>query len=180
MAKGRVTKTGRSERPEHFTMMLRGLMEEPAWRALSCTAQALYVWLRLEWKGAQANNNGQIRLSVRQAAERLGVGTDTASYAFHDLQAKGFLVVTEIAHLGTSGSAKSHAYELTEIELPHAAQHGGRRLYRQWREGQNFPVHKAAAHNPRGRFRKAEPCLDEANGVVRKILTFPKEALGKC
>jgi hypothetical protein len=152
--------------------MTRRLMEEPAWRVLSCTAKALYPWLRLEWHGPQANNNGQIRLSVRQAAERLGVTPNTAASAFHDLQAKGFLVVTELAHLGTSGAARSHAYELTEIELPHASQHGGRRLYRQWRKGQEFVVHKAAVHNPRGRFRKADTCLVIEDETVSRIETY--------
>jgi hypothetical protein len=155
MRKLKPNRTGRSERPEHWTKMMRPTMEEPAWRALSTTAQALYPWLKLEWKGPDANNNGAIRLSVRRAAKALGVGPDTAARAFHDLQAKGFLVLCEHAQLGLSGMAKSPAYELTEIAMPNAPQHGGRRLYRDWREGQDFAVHKAAVHNPRGRFRGA-------------------------
>ncbi|MEM9130159.1 MAG: hypothetical protein AAGA97_10620 [Pseudomonadota bacterium] len=62
---------GRSTAFEQFAMMRREFMEEPAWRALSPTAQALYPWLRLEWKGADFRNNGKIRLSVKRAAERL-------------------------------------------------------------------------------------------------------------
>jgi hypothetical protein len=178
-ARGKANRTGRSERPEHWTKMLRSTMEEPAWRALTSTAQALYPWLKLEWKGPDANNNGAIRLSVRQAAQRLGVGSDTAARAFHDLQAKGFLVVREPGHLGLSGAAKSPAFELTEVEMPHAAQHGGSRLYREWTPGEDFPVQKAAVHNPRGRFRKAEPCQENPDGPVGKILTFPKEASAK-
>ena len=178
-ARGKANRTGRSERPEHFTKMIRTTMEEPAWRALSTTAQALYPWLKLEWRGPEANNNGQIRLSVRQAAARLGVGTDTAARAFYDLQAKGFLVMREPAHLGLSGAAKSPAFELTEIEMPHASQRSGSRLYRDWTPGHDFEVQKAAVHNPRGRFRKAEPCLENPDGAVRKILTFRREPSGK-
>src|SRR5688500_7633312 len=147
MARGKPNKTGRTDRSEHFTMLVRNFMEEPAWRALSSTAQALYPWLRLEWKGAQANNNGQIRLSVKQASDRMGVAVNTAMRAFQDLQAKGFIVVTEHACLGIEGEAKAPAYELTEIELPHAAQRSGRRIYRQWRKGQDFPVQRARANN---------------------------------
>ena len=33
--------------------------------------------LIMEFKGAEFNNNGQISLSVRQAAERMGVARDT-------------------------------------------------------------------------------------------------------
>jgi hypothetical protein len=105
-------------RTEHFTAMVRNMMETPAWRALSPCAQALYPWLRLEWHGAKANNNGRIVLSVRQAAERMRVGINTAARAFHDLQAKGFLVVKKPAHLGMKGQATSPEFELTEIALP--------------------------------------------------------------
>ena len=61
------------KRAEHFAQMIRTTMEAPAWRALSTTAQALYPWIKLEWRGPKANNNGKIRLSVRDAARRLGV-----------------------------------------------------------------------------------------------------------
>lgn len=36
---------------EHCTKMIRNVMETPAWRALSPTAQSLYLWIKLEWKG---------------------------------------------------------------------------------------------------------------------------------
>ncbi len=60
------------QRTEHFTKMIRTTMETPAWRALSPTAQALYPWLKFEWRGPQANNNGKLSLPVREAAKRLG------------------------------------------------------------------------------------------------------------
>lgn len=136
---------------EHWTKMLRHTMEEPAWRALSTTAQALYPWLKFEWRGPDANNNGKIRLSVRQAAERLGVNPKTAARAFHDLQAKGFIVVTEHARLGIEGAACSPAFEITELKLPATEKHqDGRKLYRDWRTGRDFPVHQTSANNPRG------------------------------
>lgn len=171
----KANKTGRSEGSEHFTMMVRGLMEEPAWRALSTTAQALYPWLRLEWKGPKGNNNGRICLSVRQAAKRLGVTPTTASLAFHDLQAKGFIVMHDFPHLGVSGAAKSGTYELTEIEMPQGAQRGGRRLYRDWRLGKDYPVHKAVAHNPQGRNGRAEPRHENQDDPVSKIVTLSRK-----
>ena len=159
------------KRGEHFTKMIRTTMEEPAWRALSPTAQALYPWLRLEWKGPEANNNGKIRMSVRQAADRLGVWPDAASRAFHDLQAKGFIVMTEAARLGVEGAAKSPAYEITEIKLPHGDGNDGRKLYRQWRPGQDYPVHKTTANNPRGSNGKTKPCHENRDGTVTEIVT---------
>ena len=130
----------------------------PAWRALSPTAQALYLWLKLEWRGPDANNNGKIRLSVRQAAERIGVDRNTAARAFHELQAKGFVVVKEHARLGIGGSAKSPLYELTELAVLGSSQRGGQQLYKKWQKGADFPVHKAMANNPRGANGKTKPC----------------------
>ena len=165
-------KVVRGEPAEHFTKMIRTTMETPAWRALSTTAQALYPWLKLEWRGPQANNNGKIRLSVREAAERLGVSDqNTAARAFHDLQAKGFLVLTEHAVLGIEGAAKSPAYELTELALPYGDKPDGRKLYRDWRPGADFPVHKARAHNPKGKTGKAKAYRDYHDGAIVDFTT---------
>ncbi|WP_417729124.1 hypothetical protein [Roseovarius sp.] len=146
-------------RAEHFTKLVRNTMETPAWRALSPVAQALYPWLKLEWRGPQSNNNGKIRLSVRQAADRLGVGINTAARAFHDLQAKGFIVVTEHARLGIEGQATSPAFEITEIALPYSDKTAGRRLFRDWQEGADYPLHKAIVHNPKGSRKKQNPVI---------------------
>lgn len=146
-------------RAEHFTKLVRNTMETPAWRALTPVAQALYPWLKLEWRGPQSNNNGKIRLSVRQAAERLGVGINTAARAFHDLQAKGFIVVTQPARLGVEGQATSPAFEITEIALPHGDKRDGRRLFREWHEGADYPVHKATVHNVSGSRKKHNPVI---------------------
>lgn len=82
-------------RHEHYARLERTMMETDTWRALSATTQALYPRLKLEWRGPHDNHNGKLRLSTRQAASRLGVNIKTAARAFHDLQAKGFIVITE-------------------------------------------------------------------------------------
>lgn len=135
-------------RREQFTKMIRKTMETEAWAALSVQAQALYPWIKLEWHGPKANNNGKLRLSIRQAVRRLGCCKTTAQKAFHELQAKGFIVQTEPAHLGTQGYAKAPAYEVTEIALPGALD--GRRLFQKWHPGSEFEVIKASVNNRRG------------------------------
>ncbi|SFU06856.1 hypothetical protein SAMN05216236_12313 [Sedimentitalea nanhaiensis] len=159
------------DRAEHFTKMIRATMETSAWRALNPTAQALYPWLKLEWRGPQSNNNGRIRLSVRQAAQRLGVGINTAARAFQDLQAKGFLVVTLPARLGVSGAATCPCYEITEIALPHGTANTGRRLFKEWQAGADYPVIKATAHNPTGRNQNSKPCHQNEDSNVTKLVT---------
>lgn len=141
---------GRSKKGEHFAKLLRPTLETPAWKALSCAGQALYPWLKLEWHGPSTNNNGRISLSVRQAAERLGVSDNTAARAFHDLQAKGFIVVQTLACLGTNGHGRSNEYELTELAMPNSGKSVGRQLYREWAPENDFKVIRAQPRNPDG------------------------------
>jgi len=125
-------------------------MEEPAWRALSPKAQILYIWLKLEWKGARFNNNGKIRFSYRQACNRIGISINTVGSAFHELQAKGFIAVKVLGALGVEGEARGPSYELTELATPGTEKPIGRLLYKRWRPGQDFEVVKHNINNPTG------------------------------
>lgn len=157
------------KRGEHFAPMIRTTMDTPAWRALSSAAQALYPWLRLEWHGPKFNNNGKLQFSVRQAAEAMGVNKDTANRAFVDLQRKGFVVVTQEARLGVGGAARSSSYELTEVAL--VGETEGRKLYRQWEKGRDFPVRRVMVNNPRGVNGQTKPCPQNQDGTVIKLGT---------
>lgn len=157
MARGKANKTGRSPPSEHFTKMFRATLQTPAWVALSASAKALYPFVKLEWHGPNFNNNGRIRFSYRQAAKALGITTNTAMRAFHDLQAKGFLVVTEMGALGLKGDARGPSYEVTEIEMPGKPRGSGRELFRQWGEGKDFPVSKHHQNNRAGRNGRKTP-----------------------
>ena len=88
------------------------LMDEPAFRALSATAQALYVHLKRYFNG---QNNGEIYLSVRKAAALLNVSKNTASKHFRELEDKGFIVAVEVGRLGIDGAGKASKWRLTEI-----------------------------------------------------------------
>lgn len=138
------------------------VMETPAWVALSCQAKALYPLLLLEWKGPNANNNGTIQLSVRQAAEKLKIGVNTAARAFHELQAKGFIVVKKHAVLGVKGSATAPEYEITELAMP--GNYEGRKLFKDWQPDADFRVQKAAIHNPNGLKKKQNPFVRLVTG----------------
>lgn len=117
------------ERGSKVTVMRLDVMQTPAWRALPASSQALYVWIKHEWRGDKFTNNGKLRLSVRQAARAMGCAHDTAAKAFHHLQAKGFIIQTQAACLGTQGMGKSAVYELTE--MPAAGDKGpGKQLFR--------------------------------------------------
>jgi hypothetical protein len=161
---------------EKWTKVLLVTQREPAWRALSSAAQALYPWLKLEWGGVEYNNNGRIQLSVRQAASSMGVTHVTAARAFHDLQRKGFIFVTLPASLGLDGDAKGATYELTELKLP-MSEHDGRKLYREWTPENEFPVHMTAANNPEGNNgRKTKPCHRKYDSSVIESMTKKRRA----
>lgn len=152
----RPNKTGRNT-SDHYTLMRRWIMETPAWRALSPKAQALYPWLKLEWHGPKQNNNGKIRLSVRQAAKCLGISVNAANKAFHELQAKGFLHVTEAGALGIKGLARGPSYELTELPLPSHLK--GRHLFCHWESGSDFKVVTHNCNNPAGLNGRRNPIV---------------------
>lgn len=164
---------------EHFTKLFRATLNSPAWRALPVAAKALYPCLLLEWHGPRANNNGKIRLALRQAANMLRVQPNTAGRAFHALQEKGFIVITRPARLGLGGEAKCTEYELTELAMPGAEKPVGRRLYLDWRPGHDFPAHKVMANNPRGANGKTKPCLKNEDSNVLKMKTVCKNTSQK-
>lgn len=140
-------KKGRNTQ-EYGTFIQRRLVTADAWRALTPKAQILYVILRLEWNGPKYNNNGKIKLSYRQAAALIGIGLNTVMSAFHELQAKGFIVVTKLGALGVEGEARGPSYELTDIGLPGERP---RNLFLQWKPGVDFEVTRHIANNPTGK-----------------------------
>lgn len=156
---GRDRKSEQTPRGKYCSLFLT-TVQTPAWVALSCYAKALYPLLLLEWKGPKANNNGSIQLSVRQAAEGLNIAVNTAAKAFHELQAKGFIVVKHHARLGVKGHATSPEYEITELAMP--GQVTGRKLFSDWQDGADYPVLKATVHNPNGTRKRG-------NNIVRLV-----------
>lgn len=133
---------------EQFVMLIYNTMDTPAWRSLSTAAKALYPMLKRQ---AGARRNGQCFLSVRDAADYLGVNKDTASKALWELQARGFLVPTQIGSLGISGEGRATTWRLTELGT--VAEPRPSKEYLQWQPGSDFLVHKGKA----GGWKKQNP-----------------------
>lgn len=150
-------KTGRSNKGEHGIFLTRRMLQTPGWRALSPKAQALYLWVKLEWHGPRFSNNGKIQFSCRQAAQAMGIGVNAAMIGFRELQAKGFIVVTRAGALGVEGEARGPSYELTEVPLSGSDKQSGRRLYEEWSEGRDFEVVRHQVNNPEGRSGRKSP-----------------------
>ncbi len=81
-------KKGRSKQRDRFVKLDHWLQDTEAWRSLRPAPRALYIELVKRYYGI---NNGEISLSVREAAGLLHVAKDTAGKAFKELEAKGFI-----------------------------------------------------------------------------------------
>ena len=69
-------------------MLRHWIVRSAAWKSLKPTPRALYFELRKCFNGG---NNGKISLSVREAVAELHIAKDSASKAFRELEAKGFI-----------------------------------------------------------------------------------------
>lgn len=134
---------------EHGTYLHRALVESDAFRALTPIARLVFIQLMLEWKGSKFSNNGKLRLSTRQAAVKVGCDKGTVSAAFHDLQKKGFIIVTSLGALGVRGVARGPTYEITQWPLP--GEKMAKKLYKQWTPSQEFEVKRHSVNNPSGK-----------------------------
>ena len=123
-----------------FVALIHNTMDTLAWLSLSPAAKAVYPLLKRQ---AGAHRNGQFFLSVRDAADYLGVNKDTASKALWELQTRGFLVPTQIGSLGISGEGRATSWRLTELGT--AAEPRPSKEYLQWQPGSDFLVQKGKA-----------------------------------
>lgn len=84
----RVDETGRSSGPPRFLKLEHWMLKTAAWRSLPPASRALYVQIAQRYNGS---NNGEISMSVREAARLIHVAKDTAGHSFRELEEKGFL-----------------------------------------------------------------------------------------
>ncbi|WP_299596581.1 helix-turn-helix domain-containing protein [uncultured Tateyamaria sp.] len=95
-----------------FVQVHHWLMDTQAWLDLKPSAVVVYLSLKRQFDGT---NNGQIAASQRVLAMRTGLSRDTVQRALQELEAAGFLVVTQRGFLGVEGAGKATMYRLTEL-----------------------------------------------------------------
>lgn len=91
---------GRSKNDAPHVRLYHGLMATTAWRHTSLGARCLLLEIVRRWNGG---NNGEIFISVREAADLLGVHRNTAVKLFHELDDKGFTAITSVGHFKVKG-----------------------------------------------------------------------------
>jgi hypothetical protein len=105
----RIDATGRSVGSGHHCRFHRWEVTTPAFLSLSIGARALLLELKMLFTG---NNNGDLFLSVRLAAERLHICKTTAAKLFKELQDKGF-IRPKVKRLQRQGDARRrHGHHL--------------------------------------------------------------------
>lgn len=86
-----VNSTGRSKQGGQFVPIPYDMAASIAWLSLSGAAIKVYVELRRRFNGG---NNGDLSLSLDEAARLLHLGKATVARAFAELEAKGFIRMT--------------------------------------------------------------------------------------
>ena len=98
---------GKRSQEGQYVPLPYAILKSAAWRSLSGAAVKVFFELHTRYNGG---NNGQVRLSMKEAAEALGIGKATAQRAFVDLQDKGFIVLTTP---GNWYNRRAHEWRLT-------------------------------------------------------------------
>lgn len=82
---------GRTVSEEQYIKLPYSMTRSSAWRGLSGTAIKVLIELKCRFNGY---NNGDLSLSMDEAARLLGMSKSTAQRAFGELVDKGFLIVS--------------------------------------------------------------------------------------
>lgn len=98
---------GRNDLKDRFVRLPHTLLKSAAYRSLSVAARALMVELIMLDTG---DNNGSLYLSLRDAADRLGLSDHhSVSAAFHELINSGFVRCSKEAHFSVKAAEHSRA-----------------------------------------------------------------------
>lgn len=87
--KRKVNAKGRNEGLGQYLPIPYSMAQHPAWRSLSGSAVKVWIEIRCRYNG---RNNGELSLSLREAASLLGMSQTTAKRAFDELIEAGFLI----------------------------------------------------------------------------------------
>lgn len=80
--------TGRNEGAAKHVRHYEWMLKSTAYRALNCHSRCLLTELGRRY---DSGNNGDVSMSVREAAKLLGCAIDTACKAFRQLEDRGFI-----------------------------------------------------------------------------------------
>ncbi len=146
---------GRDKRNEkrqlQFTKWIYAHRLLPAWQALTFPARDAYFHLQVkcfaDTKSAR-NNNGEVFRSLRDLSSDMGCAVKTVGAALADLQAKGWIVVTNPWQRGTDGKGETATFRLTMLPTE---QGPPTREPERWQEGHDYSVTVYGPYKPQPR-----------------------------
>ena len=107
---GRSAKRKQQKTLGRFFILRHDIMDSKAWLGLSTNARC--IWLALA-KRHNGLNNGNIPLSVREAAEHIRSGKSTAARGFNELIDRRFIKVSQDAGLTMKYGRRARRFTLT-------------------------------------------------------------------
>lgn len=122
--------------------------------------RALYVEIKRRYNG---QNNGEIVLSHRQAADALNVNRNTVGAYFEELQERGFIWMTQAPYLGPSGIGRASIWAISK--MPTTDLKPARKSFMRWSEEQN-PRKKNRTNRP----KKQDTVAGEAPENTLRVL----------
>lgn len=161
---GKQNPTGRSKKTpdDYFVQLYKTFLQEPAWRSLPMGARVLYIAVKSYYNGT---NNGELFMSVRDAAALIGCTPRSAHRWFQELTDKGFLRRTGGGSLGADGKGEAQCWRLTEIgHRNHNIVYQPSREYKEW-----TPTEKTESRIPEGYklcpqgIQQGDKCIPEGN-----------------
>lgn len=105
---------GRSKGTERHTRLSYVMTGSPAWRDLSGSAIKVLIALQRLDRG---QDNGNLYLSVRKAADEAGCSPNTAGKALRELESHGFIAPIERGYFSIKGGPASQ-WRLTFVAAP--------------------------------------------------------------
>lgn len=152
------------EREEQFTKWIRAHCELPAYKALSPGARDIYHRLRIRCFAETAqkhpkvvNNNGSVFCSPRDLVKETGFCVKTVMAGLADLQAKGWIIATDLGCLGVDGKGKTAKFQLTMLPMGSGSSvKPATQEPKRWIEGQDYEVLAYKPYKPKPRKGRAK------------------------
>lgn len=92
MDKRGMNRKGRSKKRERFVQINVSFLQSKAWRTLKPASKLVYMELHTRYMGC---NNGELYVSLKEAAKLLRMGKTTVQRAYIELKSRGFIILTK-------------------------------------------------------------------------------------
>ena len=159
---GSVARSKRRRSSAQFLQIFHALAHSDAFRSLRGNSLKVLIELATRYNGT---NNGDLSLSLDEAAKLLRIGKASAQRAFHELEAKGFVCLIK---RGCWYGRRASTYRLTWKP------HGRNGPTNEWKKFQRPPEPKRRPKNQSSVLEWFDLCINEPALVPTRLPKGPK------